>query len=307
MSEDAAEICLSSITESTLKQYDSGLKLWWQFCKSKGCDIFSPDIPNLLDFLTFHFKRGVAHGTLNSYRSAISLISTNSLSDNNSLKRFFKGIFTLKPSSPKYDTTWDPQIVLDHLRNSKNEVMSLQDLAAKLATLLALTTAQRVQTLSLIDIRDIDRYHDGIEIKIPKRIKTSGRNRPQPVLKIPYLTKDPSICVVKTLDDYLERTSNVRSGYNTLFLTSRKPFMPATTQTVSRWIKSILLDSGLDTKIFSAHSTRHASTSAAARKGVSLDIIRRAAGWTVKSSTFANFYNLPLLKSDDFAMTILDV
>ncbi|KAJ8980421.1 hypothetical protein NQ317_018813 [Molorchus minor] len=59
--------------------------------------------------------------------------------------------------------------------------------------------------------------------------------------------------------------------------------------------------SGLDTSRFTAHSTRHASTSAAARKGVSYDTIRLAAGWTRRSSTFANFYDRPIIEDNDFA------
>ena len=36
----------------------------------------------------------------------------------------------------------------------------------------------------------------------------------------------------------------------------------------------------VDTSVFTAHSTRHASTSAAKRRGVDLDLIRKTAGWT---------------------------
>ncbi|KYN15933.1 hypothetical protein ALC57_11826, partial [Trachymyrmex cornetzi] len=42
---------------------------------------------------------------------------------------------------------------------------------------------------------------------------------------------------------------------------------------------------------FSAHSTRHASTSLAAHKGVSVNLIKRAAGWSGESRVFADFYN----------------
>lgn len=56
----------------------------------------------------------------------------------------------------------------------------------------------------------------------------------------------------------------------------------------SRWIKNILAKSGVDTHIYSAHSTRHAATSAASRKGLSVDLIRRSAGWSQSSETFAN-------------------
>lgn len=48
------------------------------------------------------------------------------------------------------------------------------------------------------------------------------------------------------------------------------------------------------TSIFSAHSVRHATTSAAFKAGVSLEIIKNTADWTPVSSMFLNFYNRPL-------------
>ncbi|CAG7822654.1 unnamed protein product, partial [Allacma fusca] len=47
--------------------------------------------------------------------------------------------------------------------------------------------------------------------------------------------------------------------------------------------------------------TRHAATSAAARKRVNIEVIRKAAGWTSSSSTFANFYELPIVNPEAFA------
>ncbi|KYB24806.1 hypothetical protein TcasGA2_TC032277 [Tribolium castaneum] len=62
---------------------------------------------------------------------------------------------------------------------------------------------------------------------------------------------------------------------------------------------------GINTSIFSAHSTRHASSSAALRKGISLDVIHKTAGWSEKSQTFAKTYNLPLAAENDFAKAIM--
>lgn len=63
--------------------------------------------------------------------------------------------------------------------------------------------------------------------------------------------------------------------------------------------------SGVNTDIFGAHSTRHASTSAASRNGADIESIRKAARWTVKSNVFAEFYDLPLSEPQDFASYIL--
>lgn len=127
-----------------------------------------------------------------------------------------------------------------------------------MVTLLALVTAQRMQCLSLIDIRNIEENSEGIEIKIPERVKTSRVNKTQPNLIIPFFKEDKSICVASTLIFYLEKTADLRGSETTLFIATRRPHKSVSTQTLSRWIKKNLGDSGIDTKMFDAYTTRHA-------------------------------------------------
>lgn len=67
------------------------------------------------------------------------------------------------------------------------------------------------------------------------------------------------------------------------------------------------MESGVDTNTFDAYSTRHASTSSAKISGVNIDAIRKAAGWTERSSTFARFYDRRMITSEGiFAKAVLD-
>lgn len=294
------KICMSSITNSTMKQYNVGLKLWWTFCQSKKISV-----PLLLEFLTFHFERGASYGSLNCYRSAVAQLASPELANDYRLKRFFKGVYGLRPNTPRYDTTWDPSIVLSYVKNLPQSI-NLETLTHKLAILLALTTGQRVQTLANIQIENIIKTQDNLLIKIPKRIKTSGPNKCQPLLTLPFFKQDPRICVASTILQYLDRTKDLRNdSLNNLFITLKKPYRNASSQSISRWVKHMLDKSGIDISLFKAHSTRHAATSAAARNGVSFDAIRLSAGWSEKSKTFANFYQRPLSTNQSFAQTIL--
>lgn len=90
-----------------------------------------------------------------------------------------------------------------------------------------------------------------------------------------------------------------------MFISFKKPFKKVSANTISRWIKKTLELSGIDITVFSAHSTRHATTSAAYKKGVNIDVIRRTAGWTGESTTFARFYNRPIINNNIFAETVL--
>lgn len=169
-------------------------------------------------------------------------------------------------------------------------------------------TGQRLQTLSLINTKNIVFKEETVEIKIPDKIKTSRLRRNQPVLTLPIYKENENVCPMTALKCYLERTKDLRGDTTVLFISFKKPFKEVSIQTLGRWIKYVLRESGLDTNVFSAHSTRHASTSAAKRKRVSLDVIRKSAGWSDKSTTFTKFYDRPVAKNlDAFGYAILEL
>ena len=77
------------------------------------------------------------------------------MSDNKLIRRFFKGVFHLRPPRPRYDTTWDVEVVFTHLESWwPLESIPLSRLTKKLVTLLALV-AQRVQSQSFISLPHI--------------------------------------------------------------------------------------------------------------------------------------------------------
>uniref|UniRef100_A0A2H1W6Z8 SFRICE_006226 n=1 Tax=Spodoptera frugiperda TaxID=7108 RepID=A0A2H1W6Z8_SPOFR len=210
---------------------------------------------------------GLSYSSLNTFRSAISLILGPHVGSDERMTGFFRGIFKLRPKKPKYDERWDPSVVLKYLSNlHSNNTLSLELLTKKLVTLLALVTAHRIQTLSLINIDNIDINEDNINIKTPELIKTSAPNRPQPYLIIPFFRENKYICPGTTLLDYLDVTKNIKKECKSLIITLRKPCHAASTSTISRWIKQILCNSGVDINKFTLHSTRHASTSKASER-----------------------------------------
>lgn len=298
---------IASLSPGTIKQYEKPIRLWWEFCKKEGICPFGASVTKVIEFLAQEFEHVQSYGTLNSYRSALSLIVIQEIGNNAQVKRFFKGVATLKPQKPKYDYIWEPTPILKYLSSLwPLDKIDLKNLTRKLVTLLALITGQRVQTLSKISLDNIKESENIIHIMIPERIKTSGVNRYQPLLKIPYFRDKPELCAATTLIQYLEKTKNIRTNEKRLFLTIKKPHHAAKAATISRWIKETLEQGGIDTSLFTAHSTRHASTSAAFRKGVNVEMIRKAAGWSKESEVFARFYNRPLIETSNFANAIIN-
>ena len=132
------------------------------------------------------------------------------------------GTYNFRPDRPKYDETWDPLKVLQYFSTINTKELSLDSLSQKLITLMLLVTGQRMQTLSLIRVENISITEELIEIKIPDKLKTSKKNRRQPILRLPFYSEDKNICAASTLLRYLEITSPLRTSNGKLFIVSKK-------------------------------------------------------------------------------------
>lgn len=298
-----------SLSDNTMRQYDSTYRAWWEFCKQQTISPFKAEVGNVLEFLNKQFnEKKWGYGTFNSWRSALSLILSEDIGTDIRIRRFMKGISKLRPCRPKYQTTWNPQLVLNYVGTLyPNEDLSILKLSRKLATLLVLITGHRLQTISLIRIENIIFTTEGAQIFISDQIKSSSTKMAQPCLKVPFYPLKQEVCVASVLLSYIERTAELRNDQAYLFITSRPPFLRATKQTIARWVKETLKLSGVNVSVFSPHSIRHASTSAALRCGVSIDQIKKTAGWSANSQVFAKFYNRPLDEDFSFANAILEM
>jgi len=109
---------------------------------------------------------------------------------------------------------------------------------------------------------------------------------------------------MKCLKCYLDVTKAYRPNDSELFLSIAKPHKVVCTQTISKWLQALLIEAGVDTSIFKSHSFRHASTSKAAKQGVSIDTIMNQAGWSTGSCVFSKFYN-NLIINYEFSNAVL--
>jgi len=271
--------------------------------------MFNAKTADIIKFLTKRLDEGASYTTLNTSRSSISLITGYDINKDGLISRFMKGVYKQKPTKAKYSTTWDTTPVLNYIEElSSREKLTTKELGEKVATLLALTTAQRLQTLSLIDIDNIEISETQIKIKITEQIKTSRPGAFQPELILPFFKEKPGLCVASAILEYVKFTKNLRDN-NTkkLFISTTKPYTAVSAQTIGHWIKSLLSKAGIDTNQFTAYSTRHAAVSAAHKRGVDIPTIRRSAGWAPNSQIFFKFYNRPTqTPNDQFARAILE-
>jgi len=300
---------MSSCAESSKAQYDSALRRWHKFCISKSVIPFVKDINLVLEYLTLLYNSNLGYSTINTNRSALSLIigpiDGFNVGSHPLVVRLLKGVGRSRPPLPRYNSTWNVDSVLELFKKwPNNEALSIKCLTLKLVGLLALISAQRVQTLHAIELSHIKSSSESVEIFITRNLKTSKVGCKQPCIILKRYSENVKLCVVSTLNEYLIRTSSYRK-YDQLLLSLFSPFVGVSTQTISRWLSSLLEQAGVDTSIYTAHSFRHASTSKACKGGVPIDVIFACAGWTQRSSTFARYYNKRIDNRDTFADCVL--
>jgi hypothetical protein len=265
-------------------------------------DPLSPDLGKTIDFLISLSDKGLEYSAVNTAQCALSavlcLYDNQVFGKHELVIRFMKGVFNEHPPRARYSTTWDVQEVLVWLRKlSPVKLLSLKDLSLKLVVLMALVSAQRCQTLHLLDLRCLTK---GAEYKFnfASTLKHSrpGKAAPQVVFS-PY-PPDRRLCVITVLKEYLRRTAPLRKSQTKLLISYVKPHRGVTGATVSRWIKCGLTRAGIDVLKYKSHSTRMAGTSKAKAACVPLDMIMSAAGWS-SAGTYAKFYHKPVAGFQD--------
>jgi len=309
---DIADVILCSWRDGTHKQYKVYLKQWTKFCSQASCDPVHPTVNGLLSFLHSLAQKGLSYSALNSARSAVSNIDINYSAVHNHIPvgkhplvcRYLKGMFNKLKPVPKYHTIWPVDTVLDYLSMLwPIDKISLKELTLKLVMLIALTTGQRCQTLTFLDISTpyMQRNQDFYDFGLTEHIK---QDRPGKVFGNVRLYKYgvKELCVSETLDCYINTTKGIRNSTK-LLVSYIKPYKEVTSSTIGRWVKTALGQAGSDTGVFSAHSTRCASTSKALMS-VSTDVILATAGWN-EESTFRKFYNKPIAVTNQMSVSVL--
>lgn len=309
LSENSKSILLASWRTGTTKQYKTYLDKWHSHCKANGLDIFKPGLEEAIDFLSYLFQEGLSYSGINTARSALSTIlglqDGFKFGEHPLVCRFMKGVFELKPALPKYKEVWQVSTVLDYLKTTKPaSQLKLKDLSQKLAMLLCLTTGQRCQTIHLIDINALQALQGKFRLTITHKLKQTKPGRHIDPIELMEFKDDGKLCVVEHLKEYLERTRQLRGEHTKLFLSFIKPYHPVTKDTVSRWVKLVLQQAGIDVTKYTAHSSRAATTSHTMKKGLSLQEIMKTAGWT-STTTFEKFYHKPAETPRNFGQTVL--
>ena len=173
-----------------------------------------------------------------------------------------------------------------------NEELSMKLLSEKIVMLLLLLGVERINSLTTFSVASMQLTTTEctfIPCKLLKHSRPRYFHRP-----VTYKNYPPNIklCPVRLIAQYVKRRKNLLqsdTSINGFFITYIKPIRAAYRDTMWRWTKKIMNESGLDTKLFKPHSCRSASRSAATNAGVTIDSVLKQRNWT-NASTFDKYY-----------------
>ena len=130
--------------------------------------------------------------------------------------------------------------------------------------LMSLVSAQRDQTIHMLNLEDVTNTKSQITFVMSKPIKQTKAGVKSVPIKFTSYSADPTQCVVTKLKEYLARTEDSRGHCKQLFISYVKPFHPVSRSTIiSSWVKEVRKAAGINVAKFKPHSTRSASTSKA--------------------------------------------
>ena len=266
---------------------------------------------SIVNYLTDKFTEGVQYNTLNTHRSAISAFHTTvnnvKVGQHPTVTSIMAAFFNARPPMPRYEVTWDVDKVLDFIMNlGENKNLPLKQLTFKLTMLLALACAGRSSDLCALDLRFMNLHEDQVSFSLAKVTKSRRKGKPPIKIVISRFEGHSNLCVISTLETYIERTRLFRlrkdeHQRNQLLLSFVEPHHAIVPCTVAGWLIKVMSSSDIDVEMFKAHSTRGAATSKAAAKGLSCKEIMNMAKWRRKS-TFVRHYHKEIRKSPEKCM-----
>ena len=201
VSQRAQEIILRGWRQSTKKQYVVHLDRWKRFCDGRVCNPIYTTVGVVLDFLTNLFEAAHSYSSINTARSALSTVvilqdETTTVGKHPLICKFMKGVFHERPALPRYQATWDVQIVLNRLKKwAPVRKLSLKELTLKLIMLLALVSGQRCQTLHALSLDNMSVGKSSYKFHVTTLVKQSAPGRAQPIVILPAFPADRRLCI----------------------------------------------------------------------------------------------------------------
>ena len=296
---------------STRSVYEAKWAIFTKWCVSNQVDFRSPPVKLVADFLLYLFEdKKVQLSTIDGYRSAIADKLGNAIvniSRDDNLTRLLDSFHRDRPKGRRGIPSWNLSLVLHQLTKASFEPLreaSLKHLTFKTVFLLALGSGKRRSEIHAWQHKNIRHQSDWSKVSLfpspsfvsKNQLAKEGPESVAPVV-IPALAptldkslkSDRSLCPVRALRYYLDRTADLRQHKELVFVSFKKGFnKDISPATISSWIKQTVIlcyelsDHQAHTlHQVKAHDVRVFAASKAFQSGVSLEQILPACHWNL--------------------------
>ena len=304
---------------STRSVYEAKWTILTKWCLSNQVDFRAPPLKAIADFLLHLFQdRKLQPGNIDGYRSAIADKlgnSTINVSKDENLTRLLDSFHRDRPKGRRGIPCWNLSLVLHQLTKAPFEPLkeaSLKHLTFKTVFLLALGSGKRSSEIHAWLHKNIRHQSDWSKVSLypspsflsKNQLAKEGPDSVAPVVipaLVPTLDKslkgDRSLCPVRALRYYLERTSDPKQSKELVFVSFKKGFdKDISPATISSWIKQTVIlcyelsdQEALTLHQVKAHDVRAFAASKAFQSGVSLEQILSVCHWK-SHNTYTPFY-----------------
>ena len=231
---------------STRSVYEAKWTIFTKWCLSNQVDFRAPPLKAIADFLLHLFQdKKLQPGTIDGYRSAIADKlgnSTINVSKDENLTRLLDSFHRDRPKGRRGIPSWNLSLVLHQLTKAPFEPLkesSLKHLTFKTVFLLALGSGKRRSEIHAWLHKNIRHQSDWSKVSLypspsflsKNQLAKEGPDSVAPVV-IPALAPsldrslkgDRSLCPVRALRYYLDRTADLRQNKELVFVSFKKGF-----------------------------------------------------------------------------------
>ena len=304
---------------STRTVYEAKWAVFVRWCETGQVDFRSPSVKQIADFLLYLFQeKNLQPSTIEGYRSAIADKLGNAslnVSKDENLSRLLDSFHRDRPKGRRGVPSGNLSLVLHQLTKPPFEPLrkaSLKLLTFKTVFLLALGSGKRRSEIHAWLNKNIRHQDDWSKVSLypfptflaKNHLAKEGPECVAPVV-IPALAptldkslkEDRSLCPVRALRYYLDKTQSLQEGKELVFVSFKKGFSKdISPATISSWIKQTVIlcyersdQEAQNLHQVKAHDVRAFAASKAFQSGISLDQILSACYWK-SHNTFTQFY-----------------
>jgi integrase len=315
-----AQAVSSTVCEGSQKVYQSRWAYFSDWCETNNFQSTEASLQQVADFLMHLFEeRKTSISTIKGYRTAISKVlfytSGADVSHSDILSDLISSFEHKRPQRCTPFPKWDLKLVLDSLSKPPYEPLATADrkaLTLKTCFLLFLASGSRCSEIHALDIKHIVQKEKWKVVTLsphpkflPKNFNytTGGRNFEGFQIEAlkhrlgPGLEQEASLCPVRALRFYLDRTKPLRGDNTQLFISMvGEKKTPVCKNTIASWVKNTVLEAyrtapgkDMENLKVSSHEVRALATSTAFYSNVAMEEVLKAARWA-NQSTFTTFY-----------------